>query len=269
MNAGNIQDYCRRFFQATGCTIREEKDGAMEVELTLEIDKELTDRPYYWLWVEATGEEVKPSVLNLQFTTSLGEESGRPAERVVLGSYRLNKLFAAAKKRGKYTCQYQRNALGELEPYLLVNGKLSFLADRRRDEILSLGINLYDGEGIEQFFPKIRHLPFSADRFPGHTLRPARLSLAEAWDQIVQMAFREGEKRDPSWAVAALQDLQREKERLETYYNSLLLECTENASALTAEKELRLAELISRYQPRMEFVPFQMALLYIKKEALL
>lgn len=263
MNPQQIQQFCRRYFLATGCTLLKEEPEYMEVELTLDVDKELTDRPYYWMWVEASGEEVKPTVLHLAFTPDTKVEGIKAAERVTLGSFRLNKLFESVKKRGRLTRQFQAQQEGRLEPYFLVSGKLSFLADRRRDEIVSYGIHLHTESIISDFFTAIRHLPMSSRLPVGCTLQPSRLSYREAWELIRQKIAADLDVRDHEWAEEAKQHLAEEMEQLETYYGSLIAENEEERTVFTAEKQLRLAELQWRYQPRIEFVPFHMGLFYL------
>jgi hypothetical protein len=264
MNSRQIQDFCRRFFTATGCRILHEESDFLQVELTIEIDKELTDRPYYWLWVEATGEEVKPSILNLAFSADKQVEGIESAELVALGSFRLNRLFESARKRGQFTCQYQWVQEGELEPYLLISGRMSFLADRRRDEILSYGINMIDGTTVPHFFPQILDLPLSSHPSDGCRLLNPRLSYRDAWERFKETTAGEIGARNHEWAEEAKRHLKQEIEQLETYYQSLLIDREEEAAVITAEKELRLAELKWRYQPRVEFVPFHIGVFYLK-----
>ncbi|GIM44577.1 hypothetical protein DNHGIG_01260 [Collibacillus ludicampi] len=266
MNKQQLQDFCHRYFAATGCNILHEEPEFIQVELTIDIDKELTDRPYYWLWVEATGEEVKPTVLNLAFSSNKQVEGIESAELVVLGSYRLNQLFESAKKRGQFTLQYHSVRDGELEPYFVISGKLSFLADRRCDEIISYGINMINGERVPRFFPSIMHLPMSPQPPEGCHIKEVRLSFREAWEKFLEATAEKLGAHNHEWAEEAEEHLKQEIEQLETYYGSLLIDNEEEATVITAEKELRLAELKWRYQPRVEFVPFHIGLIYLRKQ---
>ncbi|MDB5084864.1 MAG: hypothetical protein JWN30_1750 [Bacilli bacterium] len=159
MKKEEIQSYCEKYFTHVGATIVCRSDGYMEIDLPTEIDKELTDRPYYWMWIEATGQTPPQNRLRMQFDPNMTFPDEAPAagkiELISLGSFRLNKIFESVAKRGRITKQYQISppqiASQSLEPWLMVPYKVSFIADLRRDEIRSVGVNLLTGEIFSNF----------------------------------------------------------------------------------------------------------------------
>ncbi|MFP3490273.1 YqhG family protein, partial [Staphylococcus sp. SIMBA_130] len=55
MHQENIHNYLRSYFLANDCRILNEKPGLLDVQLTIELDKELMNRPFYWHYLEKTG----------------------------------------------------------------------------------------------------------------------------------------------------------------------------------------------------------------------
>lgn len=71
MQQAQISTFLKRFFQATNCPIIEEKNGYFTVQLTVEMDKELMNRPFYWHYLEKTGGT--PNPMKLTFITDSKE----------------------------------------------------------------------------------------------------------------------------------------------------------------------------------------------------
>lgn len=264
-----IHDYCRKYFQATGTPILRDEPEFLQVELPRDVDKELTDRPYYWMWAEATGEDVPPTILNLAFDAETEVEGIDSAELVAQGSYRLDKIFESTGKRGRFVCLYQTGtATVSRAPFLITNLKISYIADRRRDEIRSYGVNLRSKQVIEGLYEQLASLPFSSE-FPEHHKEHAMQrqflasSLESGWQALKQTVLQDIFSGDHAWAEAAQERLTQEIEQLETYYQSLILESQDEMAIFAAERELRLAELRWRSQPRIQMLPIHFGLFYL------
>lgn len=63
-NFFQIDSFLKRFFTANQCDITEEQNGKMSVQLTVEMDKALMNRPFYWQYVETTGKVGEPKKLH-------------------------------------------------------------------------------------------------------------------------------------------------------------------------------------------------------------
>ncbi|BCJ85944.1 YqhG family protein [Effusibacillus dendaii] len=268
MNNTQIQEYCRKFFAATNSPILRDEPNFLQVELPREIDKELTDRPYYWMWVETIGEPVPNTVLNLVFDPDVEIEDVQRTELIALGCFRLEKIFESARRRGQFVRLTQTDTPSLLRvPFLLTTLKISWMADRRRDEIRSYGINLKSGKIYPELYEQVRDLPF-VNSYPESESDSVNRSLLAAslqtgWQQIKDTVLEQLQNDDHSWAEQAKERLQSEIDQLETYYQSLLLENEQKQVNLAAEKELRIAELKWRSQPRIEVQPIHFALLYL------
>ncbi|HZG55543.1 YqhG family protein [Paenibacillus sp.] len=65
MNAKDVQKFVMRYLEATECHVTEKSPAHVTVRLSPEADKDLTNRPYYWSFVERTG--APPETMTLTF----------------------------------------------------------------------------------------------------------------------------------------------------------------------------------------------------------
>lgn len=85
MNAKQIQKFVSRYIEATESHIVEKSPAHITVKLSPEADRDLTNRSYYWTFVERTGAEAQTMTLTLVFDpekapASLTAQAGpRPA----------------------------------------------------------------------------------------------------------------------------------------------------------------------------------------------
>lgn len=67
MNAKEVQRFVMRYLEATECHVTEKSPAHVTVRLSPEADKDLTNRPYYWSFVERTGVAPETMTLTLVF----------------------------------------------------------------------------------------------------------------------------------------------------------------------------------------------------------
>lgn len=65
MNKQQIRQFVHQYLEATECTILEKGTEHVKVKLSPDADKDLTNRPYYWNFVERTGAE--PETMTITF----------------------------------------------------------------------------------------------------------------------------------------------------------------------------------------------------------
>ncbi|MQL54139.1 hypothetical protein GFC01_18175, partial [Desulfofundulus thermobenzoicus] len=140
-----IHTFLLRFFKANQCSILEESAGHMTVQLTIEMDKLIMNRPFYWHWLEKTGGVPEPRQLTF-ITDQKKAGDTTSGEFIHFGSPRLFQIFEAVKEQGRFIRLYERvspltNNQIALEPWLGLNVKISYLADRKKDKLLSLGLH--------------------------------------------------------------------------------------------------------------------------------
>ncbi|MHA6484779.1 YqhG family protein [Paenibacillus sp. strain BS8-2] len=67
MNEKQIHKFVGRFLDATGCSVLEKSNAHYMVKLSPAADRELTNRPYYWSFVDRIGSE--PETMTFLFVT--------------------------------------------------------------------------------------------------------------------------------------------------------------------------------------------------------
>ena len=141
-----VHQYLEKYFSAVNCQITDQTPGSMTIQLTPEIDKELMNRPFYWHYAEKTGQKGVPMSLTL-ITDQDKVSPDVKGELVHFGSPRLQQIFQSAKKHANYVRLYEQKPGPltkqlPLHPWLAVNFKVSYQADRKKDVLHSLGLNL-------------------------------------------------------------------------------------------------------------------------------
>lgn len=145
MNAKQVHKFIHRYLEATDCSIIEKSPAHFTAKLSPEADRELTNRPYYWSFVDRVGAE--PETMTFLFVTdkekydaarqkeqapaadvrpdgqaaaadaALARSFGFinssinvpriPREDMYFGSRKLEQLFSAAKSKGSFVYLFQ------------------------------------------------------------------------------------------------------------------------------------------------------------------
>ncbi len=74
MNNAQVQDFVLRYLEATKCHIIEKNRGSLTVKLSPEADRALTNRSYYWSFVERTGVEPETMTYTFVFNPQVEED---------------------------------------------------------------------------------------------------------------------------------------------------------------------------------------------------
>src|SRR4051812_23298746 len=106
MNQTEIRTYVERYFDAFQSPIVESNPAYFSVQLPIEVDKDLGNRPFYWTYVEKIGIEHNPLTLTFIFDPEQVPDGIR-GENLIFGSRRLHQIFDSAKKHGKYVRLYE------------------------------------------------------------------------------------------------------------------------------------------------------------------
>lgn len=279
-------DFCHQYFTAVGASPVLQADNYREYELPRDVDKEMTDRPYYWMWVENTQQVVAPSVLRLAFTeAALKRENERlraealakaeaqgmndiqrmyfrppTAELVTLGSFRLDKLFASLDHRGQFACVMPKSATStsNLVPWLMVNTLVSYRCDVVEQRFISIGICLKNAQIVERFYEMVQRIDMQPV-LPS-TITDAH-SIAEGWKKIRAHMEKMLMQESHHWATDAKHRLNQELLQLETYYRSILPDVPSSEHPLVeAEMTRKIRELTERTQPRIDIHCKQVAI---------
>ncbi|MFT8319440.1 MAG: YqhG family protein [Bacillus sp. (in: firmicutes)] len=264
MKQQEIHQFLERFFQANDCEIIENNQGYMIVQLTIDLDKELMNRPFYWHYLEKTGGTPNPAKLTLITNPNVAPKEVK-GELIHFGSPRLHQLFACSKKLSGYIRLYE-NMEGKLQqhtalkPWLNINMKISYQCDRKRDVYQSIGLQLINGQIVSDFQKRIKKLALSA-KIPdfAFTLSPLimpKSGITRIENTINQSLLQE----DHTWAEEAKKRWEKDLKLLEHFYEDL----EEKSESLDTE---RLA-LQEQYEPKINISIINGGFFYLATEAI-
>ncbi|KAA0966336.1 hypothetical protein FQ087_08900 [Sporosarcina sp. ANT_H38] len=220
-----IHSYLRQFFHENNCQILNDNDHYINVQLTIEMDKKIMNRPFYWKYIESTDDE--PSPAQLTFITDKNRlVEDVKGEVVHFGSLRLSQLFQATKEMGSFVQMHERveNKLEKktiLTPWLGVNYKISYYSDQTKEILYSLGINLMTGQVLERFQELLSGVDLdttmSANTYNlPYIIKPIRA--LERLDGIIDNIIQ---KEDHTWAEEAKLRWQKDRRVLEYFYEGV------------------------------------------------
>lgn len=287
-------EFCQQYFNSVGAELQYHDDDYLEYKLPQDVDKEMTERPYYWIWVEKTGQEPKPSIMRLAFSDvaearenkrirdAAIEEAGPyltdlqkqyfvapKSEFVTLGSFRLDKIYASLDNRGKFASVMPANAYANtpLVPWLVVNLRVSYCSDITEQQLLSYGICLQNGQRIQNFYDMIRNIAMKPMN-PSVVASRMKLDIREAIAELKSNLEMQMNGQPHRWALDAKNRLKRDIEQLNTYYDSLKPQLAEDqVDAVELERTRKLQDLMNRSTPRVEIETLQVALVGLIEKA--
>lgn len=285
--------FCDAYFQAVQAELVYSSHEYREYRLPRDVDKELTDRPFYWMWAEKTNQEIVPTVLRLSFTeeaqhrenerlkreaeaerakrilTEVERMFFRPptAELVNLGCFRLEKIYESVDRRGRFACVQPKKDCGTYDtvPWLMTNGLIALRCDSIQQTWFSIGICLDNGDIVPSFYEKLKQIQM-IPASPTDLLRNANISINAGLAKLREKIQQEAVHGPHAWAVEAEQRLHAELRQLDTYYNSLQPELNPNERELMAiEHNRKSQELKERSQPYISISVHQCALIGLPK----
>lgn len=290
MNKEQIDQYVMRYLESKQCHIIERGSDHVVVQLSPQADRELTNRHYYWNFVERTG--TPPETMRLTFIfdmeqyeqtkskNKLQEKENNTNSDTILGrflgisplagtqrtiqqdmtygSLKLEQLFQVVQQNGKYVNLYEvpnETSVSESTAYMSwlgVNFKVEFTCDLKRSEIHSLGICLSTGEISTDFHDRTMQIKLTAKMPPNTHVRPT-ISLKRAVSELQKYITQKVKHVDQKWAVEANERLHVEISRIQTYYSDLIAASEEeNKQEVEALFENRLQEIKWQYEPRIQ-----------------
>jgi hypothetical protein len=166
MQQHEIHSFLKRYFAAHHCDILEETPFYLTVQLTIEMDKELMNRPFYWHYLEKTGGVPNPAKLTF-ITDAAFNDSNVQGEKIHFGSPRLHQIFSSTQKLGAFIRLYESVRQNQpthmpLHPWVGMNVKISYQCNLKKDTVLSLGVHLITGSITVSFQDRLEDYPLSA-----------------------------------------------------------------------------------------------------------
>ncbi|MBB5325229.1 hypothetical protein HNQ34_002329 [Anoxybacillus tepidamans] len=260
MQQDDIQHFLKRYFQTNECDIVEDDDGYMTVQLSIELDKELMNRPFYWHYIERTGGV--PAPMKLVLITKQNEKtSALNGERLHFGSPRLHQIFQSAQRHGSYIRLYEQTDASvqssiPLHPWLGLNVKISYQCDRKKDQLLSLGLHLITGTIVKQFHEKLQYLSL-IPKIPDYcfTISPI-IKPVSGISRLQQYIKQLIERDNHTWAEEAIARWKEDIALLDHFYE----EIDEKPECYYIEKEA----LEEQYKPKITVSVINGGLFYLQ-----
>lgn len=215
----NLNDFLVRYFQSHNCSILKNENGILTVQLNEKMDKLLMNRPFYWHYVKSTGQKGQP--MDLTFITNPIHKDDQ-GEWIHFGSPRLQQILNHLKTTERYTKLFEQVKTSErtpLYPWLVINMQISYQGKQKKDEIISIGLNLING------MMKINMMEF-LQSLPLHTIIPdycytisPLIRLKSGFLRIENVILKYLEQQPSSWVEESRRNLQEELETLKHFYH--------------------------------------------------
>ncbi|UKS23935.1 YqhG family protein [Paenibacillus sp. HWE-109] len=183
-----------------------------------------------------------------------------PQDEVTFGSRRLEQMFTIVRERGKYVHLFEEpfpvgatyHAALVYDTWLCINYKVELACDRKRSEIHSLAIQLNSGEIREHFHKQLLTKSLSPKLPANIHILPDTISLSKAVNALEMTLERRISTYDHSWADEANEQHRSEIDRVEAYYNGLLLSAEpDKRDEIEARCRNRLQEIDWQHKPRV------------------
>ena len=264
MQQQEIHDFLVQFFKANQCEITDSSPGHLTTQLTIDMDKELMNRPFYWHYLEKVGGVPNPMSLTLVVDKEMAPPDIK-GEFIHFGSPRLHQIFASAQKLSKHIRLFEEIKVSggqmSLFPWLGVNVNISYECDRKKDLFYSIGLNLINGIFVENFIdliepvsltPKISDYTF--------TLTPI-IRYQSGLNRIKSYIENKINRDNHQWAEEALSRWNKDLDLLNHFYEDLSEEDNE-------KYELEKDALRLQYEPRIRVSIINGGLFYLTGKAI-
>lgn len=263
MQQHEIHSFLEKYFLANECEILEKGPGFMRVQLTIELDKELMNRPFYWHYLEKTGGIPNPMQLTL-ITDSERAPENLKGEIIHFGSPRLHQIFQSSRNLAGYIRLYEnhQHTLEQqtpLRPWLGMNMRISYQCDRKKDVFKSIGLHLINGQMVEDFHGKLLSVKLTP-KIPDYSFTLSPIIMPKSGIQrIANYIQNEVNMEEHQWAEDARQRWEKDLNLLEHFYEE-----TEKNESYEVEKEA----LREQYEPKITVSIINGGLFYLTDTAI-
>jgi len=263
MQQQEIHNFLENYFTTNECEILENNRAYMQVQLTVDMDKQLMNRPFYWHYLEKTGGVPNPMKLTL-ITDQQQAPDDLKGELIHFGSPRLHQIFASTKKLAGFIRLYeemQSRPPGNipLHPWIGLNVNISYQCDRKRDVMMSLGLHLISGTIVENFQERLEQLTLTP-KIPDLSFTMSPLIRPQSGLNRLQQYIRGYVNSDDhSWAEAARKRWEADLALLDHFYEDL----EEKPESYFTEKEA----LREQYEPKVKVDIINGGLFYLTQQS--
>ncbi|WP_339228108.1 YqhG family protein [Oceanobacillus sp. FSL K6-2867] len=255
----NLNEFLTDYFSAKDCDIISNQDGVLQVQLNEQMDRELMNRPFYWHYIKKIGRTGDPMQLTLITNPKKRDTQG---EWIHFGSPRLQQIMNHLKEKEKFTKLFQSMDVTEktpLHPWLVVNFKISYQGQHKKDEIISIGLHLVNGMmklDMMNLLSKFSLQTTISDYC--FTLSPI-IKIKSGYLRLEAVLSNYIEEQEHTWAEKSAERLQEEIQTLKHFYQ-------DNTDNEQMKKEQD--ELMKRYQPKITMNIINGGIVYLQQQAL-
>lgn len=184
-------------------------------------------------------------------------------EREIQGDMR---QWLSAERPGAHIAFVQTKTL--FVPVLVMNLKVAFVTDEKREELHSLAVNLCTGELQENYMASLSAMQVRTTK-PLCGVRRRHLSMRSGYAVARNWLVQKVASRDSSWAMDAQGRLAAETDQIKTYYSqaSEHLNDSDEGSGeggkLSSDRDRRLQEQERKFRPRVMVDLVNAGLVYI------
>jgi hypothetical protein len=150
-------------------------------------------------------------------------------------------------------------------PTLLLNFKIAYVTDEKREELICLAINLSTGKLYTDYINRLSQLSLSSTP-PMTPLTRRRVSCRKAYGMAKTYIGEHIARRDKSWIDEAVSRLDAEIRQLDAYFEGIIAEAGDDfdkKERLRQEKEKYVNEQKLKFNPRVSVDLINLGLVYI------
>lgn len=255
MESLNVKEFVERYFHSHHCVVSEKENGLLEIALTEEMDKKIMNRPFYWHYRETTNQKGVPETLRLRMN---GESHESGIEPLHFGSPRFQQIIADLTNKAYVVRAYEYVDTGQktaLNPWLIVNVKISYMGKQTRDDIFSLGLHLITGKIIVNMMEQLEKVHVQSSIAPlCYPLSPM-ITYTSGFKRIEHILDVYLEEQQHDWAIRSLEAMEDELQLIHTFYEDD-----------TEERRREIEMIQKRYHPIISFKVISGGTVYLTNE---
>lgn len=255
----DLNTFLSDYFETKNCSIEENSDGKMVIQLTEEMDRELMNRPFYWHYIKKLGRQGEPMKLSMITNLDRKDEQG---EWIHFGSPRLHQILNKLKQGERLTKLFEVIHTTEktpLYPWLITNIKVSYSGRYNKDEILSMGLQLVNGRMIVDAMDKLQKIPLEKSISDYCFTMSPIIKLQSGFKRIQDTIATYIENQDHDWAKDSFEVWKEEKKTLTHFYEDDLEH---------KRYKQELEDLKKRYQPTIQITVINGGIFYLNNTSI-
>lgn len=252
----NLDNFLYDYFSAHHCTISSDNEGVLRVQLTEEMDRALMNRPFYWHYIKKIGQPGQPMELTFITNHSKRDEKG---EWIHFGSPRLQQITTHLKRNEQHAKLFQKITNGQktaLFPWLVVNMKISYRGQQKRDEMISIGLQLINGAMQLDMMETLKTVSLETTISDYcYTISPI-IKPKSGYHRIEKVLESYISEQSLDWAEASIKTMREEINLLKHFYRS-------DDGDREEEMNKEIEEIKNRYDPYITFETINGGLFYL------